>query len=107
LSGPKLDHACSDLKNVTAAAVRCSGGAASIALSSALAQIAPWAYAPTWRTCSALRELAGVSAADPVTGPYDIIVTIETPDSRDIGRLVMNEIHGVAGIKRTVTCLAI
>jgi DNA-binding Lrp family transcriptional regulator len=56
---------------------------------------------------SALRELTGVSAADPVTGPYDIIVAIETPDPRDIGRLVMNEIHGVAGIKRTVTCLAI
>ncbi len=56
---------------------------------------------------SALRELTGVSAADPVTGPYDIIVTIETPDPRNIGRLVMNEIHGVAGIKRTVTCLAI
>jgi DNA-binding Lrp family transcriptional regulator len=56
---------------------------------------------------SALRELPGVSAADPVTGPYDIIVTIETPDPRNIGRLVMNEIHGVAGIKRTVTCLAI
>jgi DNA-binding Lrp family transcriptional regulator len=56
---------------------------------------------------SSLRELPGVSAADPVTGPYDIIVTIETPDPRDIGRLVMNEIHGVSGIKRTVTCLAI
>ena len=56
---------------------------------------------------SALRELPGVSAADAVTGPYDIIVTIETPDPRDIGRLVMNEIHGVGGIKRTVTCLAI
>ena len=56
---------------------------------------------------SALRALPGVSAADPVTGPYDIIVTIETPDPRDIGRLVMNEIHGVSGIKRTVTCLAI
>ena len=27
---------------------------------------------------SALRELTGVSTADPVTGPYDIIVTIET-----------------------------
>lgn len=54
-----------------------------------------------------LRDLPGVSAADPVTGPYDIIVTIETPDPRNIGRLVMNEIHGVTGIKRTVTCLAI
>jgi DNA-binding Lrp family transcriptional regulator len=56
---------------------------------------------------ASLREMLGVSAADPVTGPYDIIVTIETPDPRDIGRLVMNEIHGVSGIKRTVTCLAI
>jgi len=54
-----------------------------------------------------LRGLAGVSAADAVTGPYDIVVTIETPDPRDIGRLVMNEIHGITGIKRTVTCLTI
>jgi DNA-binding Lrp family transcriptional regulator len=51
--------------------------------------------------------LPGVTAADAVTGPYDIIMTIETPDPRAIGRLVMNEIHGVTGIKRTVTCLAI
>lgn len=54
-----------------------------------------------------LRGMPGVNAADPVTGPYDIIVTLETPDPRDIGRLVMNEIHGIAGIKRTITCLAI
>lgn len=56
---------------------------------------------------SLLRALPGVSVADPVTGPYDIIVTIETQDQRDIGRLVMNELHAIAGIKRTVTCLAI
>jgi len=56
---------------------------------------------------AALRAMPGVTAADAVTGPYDIILTIETPDPRDIGRLVMNEVHGVAGIKRTVTCLAI
>ncbi|NWG18979.1 MAG: Lrp/AsnC ligand binding domain-containing protein [Chloroflexi bacterium] len=54
-----------------------------------------------------LRSIKGISVADPVTGPYDIIVTIETPDQRDIGRLVMNELHGIPGIKRTVTCLAI
>jgi len=54
-----------------------------------------------------LRDLPGVTAADAVTGPYDIIMTIETPDPRDVGRLVMNEIHGVTGIKRTVTCFAI
>lgn len=54
-----------------------------------------------------LHGMPGVNAADAVTGPYDIIVTIETTDPRDIGRLVMNEIHGITGIKRTVTCLTI
>ena len=59
------------------------------------------------RVIDALRSLPGVTRADAVTGPYDVIITIENSDPRDIGRLVMNEIHGVAGIKRTVTCLAI
>jgi DNA-binding Lrp family transcriptional regulator len=54
-----------------------------------------------------LRTIPGISIADPVTGPYDIIVVIETPDQREIGRLVMNKLHGIVGIKRTVTCLAI
>jgi DNA-binding Lrp family transcriptional regulator len=56
---------------------------------------------------AALRSMTGVRHADPVTGPYDIIVTVETGDQRDIGRLVMNDIHGITGIKRTITCLAI
>lgn len=56
---------------------------------------------------SALREVTGISAVDAVTGPYDIIVTVVTPDARDVGRLVMNDLHGIEGIKRTVTCLVI
>lgn len=54
-----------------------------------------------------LQRLPGVAQIDAVTGPYDVIALIETDDARDIGRLVMNEIHQVTGIKRTVTCLAI
>lgn len=54
-----------------------------------------------------LRDIAGVSAADPVTGPYDIIVMVETDDQREIGRLVMDTLHQIQGIKRTITCLAI
>jgi DNA-binding Lrp family transcriptional regulator len=50
-----------------------------------------------------LRGLPGVSCVDAVTGPYDVVLTLEAADSRDIGRLVMNQIHNVAGIKRTVT----
>ena len=56
---------------------------------------------------AALRSLQGIRAADVVTGPYDIIATIELPEQRLIGRLVMDTIHGIAGLKRTITCLAI
>lgn len=56
---------------------------------------------------AALRAIDGMAAVDAVTGPYDIIATVQTPDPRHIGRLVMNEIHGVEGIKRTVTCMVI
>ncbi|MCU0491473.1 MAG: Lrp/AsnC ligand binding domain-containing protein [Chloroflexaceae bacterium] len=54
-----------------------------------------------------LRGVKGITAVDAVTGPYDVIATIQTPDPRDIGRIVMSDIHGVEGIKRTVTCLVI
>lgn len=54
-----------------------------------------------------LRGIEGVSKADPVTGPYDIIVVVETDDQREIGRLVMHAIHPIPGIKRTITCLAL
>jgi DNA-binding Lrp family transcriptional regulator len=55
----------------------------------------------------ALRKIPGIRAADAVTGPYDIIATIETAEQRAIGRLVMDTIHGITGIKRTLTCLVI
>ncbi len=56
---------------------------------------------------AALRALQGMASVDAVTGPYDIIATVQTPDPRMIGRLVMNEIHSVEGVKRTVTCMVI
>jgi DNA-binding Lrp family transcriptional regulator len=55
----------------------------------------------------ALREVPGIRTADAVTGPYDIIATLETSDQRMIGRLVIDVIHGITGIKRTITCVAI
>lgn len=54
-----------------------------------------------------LRTIEGMSAVDAVTGPYDIVAVVQTPDPRQIGRLVMNEIQAVEGIKRTVTCIVI
>jgi DNA-binding Lrp family transcriptional regulator len=56
---------------------------------------------------TALEKLAGVKSVDIVTGPYDIIAIIEGGSLNDIGDIVTGKIHPVAGISRTVTCLAI
>jgi len=56
---------------------------------------------------TAMEQLKGVKSVDIVTGPYDIIAIIEGESLNDIGDLVTGEIHPIAGISRTVTCLAI
>jgi DNA-binding Lrp family transcriptional regulator len=42
-----------------------------------------------------------------VTGPYDVILTVEGKDLNTVGELVTGKIHPIAGVTRTVTCLAI
>ena len=54
-----------------------------------------------------LDKLEGVKSVDIVTGPYDIIAIIEGKSLNEIGELVTGKIHPIAGISRTVTCLAI
>ena len=54
-----------------------------------------------------LDQLEGVKSVDIVTGPYDIIAIIEGKNLNEIGELVTGKIHPIAGISRTVTCLAI
>ena len=56
---------------------------------------------------AALRDLPTVVAADAVIGPCDIIVKIATPEQRSIGRLVIDQIHAIPGVKRTTTCVTI
>ncbi len=56
---------------------------------------------------STLDPLKGVKSVDTVTGPYDIIAIIEAESLNDIGEIVTENIHPIAGISRTVTCLAI
>lgn len=51
-----------------------------------------------------MRTISGVSAADDVTGPYDIIVKVEAEDMDQLGKLVMAQVQSVSGITRTVTC---
>jgi len=56
---------------------------------------------------TALKQLKGMKSVDTVTGPYDVIAIIEGETLNDIGDLVTVKIHPIAGISRTVTCLAI
>ena len=60
----------------------------------------------TKEVVTALNKLKGVNSVDTVTGPYDIIATIQGETLNDIGDLVTGKIHPIAGISRTVTCLA-
>ena len=54
-----------------------------------------------------LSNIDEVVSVDVVTGPYDVIATIEAPDLSSIGDVVTSRVHGIGGIGRTVTCLAV
>lgn len=49
-------------------------------------------------------RLPGVRSAEPVTGPYDVIVLAETRGAWELGRLVAEDIGPMDGVTRTVTC---
>jgi len=53
---------------------------------------------------SEISGIAGVTLADDVTGPYDVIVRAEARNVDDLGKLVVAQIQNVAGITRTLTC---
>ncbi len=54
-----------------------------------------------------LRSAEGVKQVDAVTGPYDVIATVEGASLDAVGNLVTNSIHTVDGVERTLTCLAV
>lgn len=56
---------------------------------------------------SALKQIKGITSVNTVTGPYDVIATIEGETLNEIGDIVTAKIHPIAGISRTVTCLVI
>lgn len=51
-----------------------------------------------------IREIPGVTLADDVTGPYDVIVRASASTIDELGRLVAARIQSVPGISRTLTC---
>jgi DNA-binding Lrp family transcriptional regulator len=51
-----------------------------------------------------IAAVAGVSVAEDVTGPYDVIVRAEAASMEDFGRQVLHTIQEIPGITRTLTC---
>ncbi len=52
----------------------------------------------------AIAAIKGVTLAEDVTGPYDVIVRAEGPTVDELGALVVSSIQVVPGITRTLTC---
>ncbi|HJV05580.1 MAG TPA: Lrp/AsnC ligand binding domain-containing protein [Actinomycetota bacterium] len=51
-----------------------------------------------------IADIKGVTSAEDVTGPYDVIVRAEAKNVDDLGKLVVAKIQAVEGITRTLTC---
>ncbi len=53
---------------------------------------------------SSIAEIKGVTLAEDVTGPYDVIVRAEARNVDELGKLVVARVQAVDGITRTLTC---
>ena len=51
-----------------------------------------------------IAQIKGVTQAEDVTGPYDVIVRAEARTVDELGKLVVAKIQAVEGITRTLTC---
>lgn len=48
--------------------------------------------------------IKGVTSADDVTGPYDVIALAEARDVDELGKMVVSKMQAIKGITRTLTC---
>lgn len=54
-----------------------------------------------------MQGTAGISAADAITGEYDVIAVCEADDVNGVGQLIVDKIQKIEGVFKTVTCLAV
>ena len=55
----------------------------------------------------AIAQVNGVTLAEDVTGPYDVIARVEATTVDELGKLVIAKIQDVEGITRTLTCTVV
>ena len=51
-----------------------------------------------------IRVIPGVTNADVLTSPYDVIAVTEASNVDELGQLVISKIQLIPGITRTTTC---
>ena len=56
---------------------------------------------------ASLRASPAVRSVEMITGPYDLIVSIEAANTNEILKTIMNDIRPAAGVRDTLTCLVI
>ena len=49
-------------------------------------------------------DVEGVTLAEDVTGPYDVIARAEASSVDELGRIVVSNVQNLEGITRTLTC---
>jgi len=49
----------------------------------------------------------GISAANAITGEYDVIAVCEAADVNAVGQLIVDTIQRVEGVFKTITCLVV
>ena len=53
---------------------------------------------------TSIANVKGVTLAEDVTGPYDVIARAEARNVDELGKLVVAKVQAVEGIARTLTC---
>jgi DNA-binding Lrp family transcriptional regulator len=61
----------------------------------------------TKEVVKAIRKLNVVVSVDIVTGPYDVIAVIRAETLNEVEDLVVSMMQAVAGVSRTITCVAV
>jgi DNA-binding Lrp family transcriptional regulator len=51
-----------------------------------------------------VRGIGGITAVDPVTGPYDVVARAEADDLDQLARGTVMPMQEIEGITRTLTC---
>jgi DNA-binding Lrp family transcriptional regulator len=53
---------------------------------------------------NACKAVDGITKAEALNGPYDVIAFAQTAELDDLNRLVMRQVQQISGVTRTLTC---